>query len=270
MASLALKFGETADRLPAADDPTEKLQECVLLVEDSEEAMFLVQCALEEYGNGAYRLEWVDGLTGGIARLSKGGVDLVLLDLGLPDSEGAASYARVREAAPDVPVLVLTGDTREETESAVAARGVEDFLVKDEVSGSLLLQAIRSALYTNKRWKQQKTEAHKSTQKLYAAKHECDALCTLGTRLLKLNRNTSALACAKEIRGIADQYSTEEGANAQGRAELLSTLERLASEAVAEGHLALAEQFRRLQSLPTLPNQTIQQAAPQYSVPIKV
>jgi DNA-binding response OmpR family regulator len=261
MGSVALKLEEVPDRPLAAEETACKLQECVLLVEDNEEAMFLVQCALEEYGHGAYRLEWVDGLTGGLARLSKGGIDLVLLDLGLPESSGPASYVTLREAAPDVPVLVLTGDTREETESAVAACGVDDFLVKDEVSGSLLLQAIRAALYTNKRWKQQKTEAHKLTQKFHLANHECEALSTLGIRLLKLNRDASALACAKEIRAIVDQFAKEEGANAHGCAELLLTLERLTSEAVAQNNPAWVERFQKVLSAPVVPNEAARRAA---------
>ena len=261
MGSVALKLNEVPDPAPRAEDPTAKLQEIVLLVEDSEEAMYLVQCALEEYGHGAYRLEWVEGLTGGLARLSKGGVDLVLLDLGLPESSGPASYVRLREAAPDVPVLVLTGDTREETESAVAARGADDYLVKDEVSGSLLLQAIRAALYTNKRWKAQKTEAHKLTQKFHLAHHECEALSMLGIRLLKLNRHASALACAKEIRALVDHYAKEEGSNAHGCAELLITLERLTSEAVAQGNQAWSERFQTVLSAPVVPQETVRQAA---------
>jgi len=77
----------------------------------------------------------------------------VLLDLGLPDSSGPESYAWVREVSPKVPVVVLTGNGSEETEFAVTASGVEGYLVKDQVSGSLLLQAIRAALYANKQRK---------------------------------------------------------------------------------------------------------------------
>jgi DNA-binding response OmpR family regulator len=131
--------------------PAENSQTTVLLIEDNEEAMFLVRIALQEHGKGVYHLEWANGLSAGLERLEKGGVDLVLLDLGLPESSGPASYAWVHEIAPDIPILVLTGDTREETEFAIAASGVEDFLIKDEVSGALLLQAIRAALHTSKR-----------------------------------------------------------------------------------------------------------------------
>ena len=146
MATVGLQICDVVDCLPREKDPVGK-QECVLLIEDSEEAMLLVRYALQEYGNGIYRLEWADGMTAGLHRLAKGGVDLVILDLGLPESSGPASFDAIRKAVPDLPVLVLTADTREQTELKVTAGGVEDFLVKDDVSGALLLQAIRAAPY---------------------------------------------------------------------------------------------------------------------------
>ena len=155
MSAVALQLvDEDLESLPRAAGPAPKLQECVLLIEDNEEAMWLVRYALQEYGNGKYRLEWANSLSEGLDQLSKGGVDIVLLDLGLPDSSGPESYAWVREVSPKVPVVVLTGNTSVETEFAVTASGVEGYLVKDQVSGSLLLQAIRAALYANKQKKQ--------------------------------------------------------------------------------------------------------------------
>jgi CheY-like chemotaxis protein len=151
---------EELECLPRVTEPAATHQECVLLIEDSEEAMFLVRYALQEHGNGKYRLEWAESLSAGLNHLAEGGVDVVLLDLGLPESSGPESYAWVREIAPHVPVVVLTGDDREETEFAVTASGVEGYLVKDQVSGSHLLQALRAALYANKQ--QRKREGKKS------------------------------------------------------------------------------------------------------------
>ena len=153
MAAVATQLHELQDdleSLPLATGPTAKLQECVLLIEDNEEAEWLVRYAMQEHGNGRYRLEWAHTLNEGLEHLSNGGVDVVLLDLGLPDSSGPESYAWVREVSPQVPVVVLTGNTSRETEMAVTAGGVEGYLVKDQVSGSLLLQAIGAALYANK------------------------------------------------------------------------------------------------------------------------
>jgi DNA-binding response OmpR family regulator len=150
MAAVATQLQEDQESLPLATGAAAKLQECVLLIEDNEEAMWLVRYAVQEHGNGRYRLEWAHTLNEGLEHLSNGGVDVVLLDLGLPDSSGPESYAWVREVSPQVPVVVLTGNTSHETEMAVTAGGVEGYLVKDQVSGSLLLQAISAALYTNK------------------------------------------------------------------------------------------------------------------------
>ncbi len=142
MASAAFRKGDRTESSPGAIAPAVNAQKCVLLIEDDEEAMFLVRMALHEHGRGMYRLEWADGLSCGLERLQKGGVDIVLLDLG---------YAWAHQVAQEIPVLVLTGDTREETESAVTACGVDDYLIKDQISGSLLLQAIRQALRASRR-----------------------------------------------------------------------------------------------------------------------
>jgi DNA-binding response OmpR family regulator len=126
-------------------------EESVLLIEDSEDAMLLVRYALNEYGDGRFKLEWESCLQDGLARIAQGGTDVILLDLGLPECSGATSYAKVREAAPHLPVVVLTGDTREETELSVFSGGVEDYLVKDQVSGSLLITVLDEALRKNRR-----------------------------------------------------------------------------------------------------------------------
>jgi DNA-binding NarL/FixJ family response regulator len=244
MATVGLQICDVVDCLPRKKDNVGNREECVLLIEDSEEAMLLVRYALQEYGNGTYRLEWADGLTAGLHRLAQGGVDLVLLDLGLPESSGAASYASVRKATPGLPVLVLTGDTREQTEYNVTAEGVEDFLVKDEVSGALLLQAIRSALYSNRRWQDQKNAAYKLTQRFVWANEKCQALGALATSLLQSNKSESALACAKAMAVIVDNYGGSEGAAAVGRADLFVALERVARAAASRGNKDLARQLR--------------------------
>jgi len=152
MATAATQLHELADNLeslPRPAAPAATPQECVLLIEDDAEAMWLVRFALEEHGNSRYWLEWAITLREGLEYLSSGGVDVVLLDLGLPDSSGPESFVWVREVS-QVPVVVLTANTSLETERAVTEDGVEGYLVKDRVSGSLLLQAIGAALYAKK------------------------------------------------------------------------------------------------------------------------
>jgi len=122
----------------------------VLLIEDSEEQMLLVRSALEQFGQGRYQLEWADQLRHGIDRLGAEQVDIVLLDLGLPESSGPVSYTAVREAAPGVPIIVLTADGREETVQLVINGGAEGFLVKQEVTGEKLIRVIGEAISRKK------------------------------------------------------------------------------------------------------------------------
>ena len=152
MATVAPYYFEIEEESrPLEPMPVAKRQKSVLLIEDSEEAMLLVKFALEEYGDGLYGLRWAPNLSEGIDYLSRDGADVILLDLGLPESSGAASYAWVREVAPKTPVIVLTGDARLETESAVIASGADGYLVKNHVSGAQLLQVIQSTLATHRR-----------------------------------------------------------------------------------------------------------------------
>ncbi len=156
MAKIVLETGEiqvkdTVHRVSPRTLHDTRHEENVLLIEDSEDAMLLVRYALNEHGNGRFRLEWESCLQDGLSRIAQGGTDVVLLDLGLPESSGALSYAKVRAAAPHLPVVVLTGDTREETELSVFSGGVEDYLVKDQVSGSLLITVLDEALRKNRR-----------------------------------------------------------------------------------------------------------------------
>ena len=63
MATTALQMSEISDCLPRAAAPTKQRRECVLLIEDNEDAMFLVRYAFQEYGQGKYRLIWAKRLT---------------------------------------------------------------------------------------------------------------------------------------------------------------------------------------------------------------
>jgi CheY-like chemotaxis protein len=244
MATVGLQICDVVDCLPRKKYPVSNLEECVLLIEDNEEAMLLVRYALQEYGNGTYRLEWADGLTAALHRLANGGVDLIILDLGLPESSGPASYEAIRKAAPDLPVLVLTGDMREQTEARVAAEGVEDYLVKDEVSGALLIEAIRAALYSNQRWQQQRNSGYKQSPRFIWAHEKCEALRALATRMLALKKIESAITCEKAICAIVEDYGESEGAAVAGRADLFVSLERLARAAGPQGLKESARQFR--------------------------
>ena len=118
----------------------------VLLVEDNPIHARLLQGLLSNRSDPAFAVEAVDHLEAGIQRLSIDSFDAVLLDLVLPDSQEMATFERVKDAAPDMPVLVLTGlDDERLAEEAVAA-GAREYLVKTQIDGDSLARSLQAAI----------------------------------------------------------------------------------------------------------------------------
>lgn len=94
-------------------------------------------------------------LEAGLERLSEADVDVVLLDLGLPESTGLDTLATVVNATEFVPIVVLTGLRDEALGVEAIQRGAQDYLVKDEVTSDLLVRSIHHAIErTNQEYQQ--------------------------------------------------------------------------------------------------------------------
>jgi CheY-like chemotaxis protein len=117
----------------------------VLLVEDDHGDAFLVSELLREEA-APVELHRAQSLHEGLARLGQEAFDCVLLDLGLPDASGLAALERLREAAPHVAHLVLTGDRDDQRGIEAVAAGAQDYLVKGSVDGDGLRRAILYAV----------------------------------------------------------------------------------------------------------------------------
>ena len=102
----------------------------VLLVEDNPGDAILVREMLLELPSSPFAVQWADCLAKGLARLKASQVDVVILDLNLPDSAGLQTFLKLHEAAPAVPVIVLSG--REDDDLALEAvrSGAEDYLIQ--------------------------------------------------------------------------------------------------------------------------------------------
>jgi DNA-binding response OmpR family regulator len=123
----------------------------LLLIEDDPSYVRLLQRVLEdEFARRGeafpYRFEWVERLSAGLAALEQGDIALLLTDLSLPDEKGFSVFARLAAAAPDVPIIVLTGIDDEELGARIVQEGAQDYLVKTHVNGYLLKRAIRHAI----------------------------------------------------------------------------------------------------------------------------
>jgi len=118
----------------------------VLLVEDNSGDAHLIKRLLTKSSATKYAVDSVNRLNAGIERCDQGSVDVVLLDLGLPDSQGLATVATMRAAVPHVPIIVLTG--LDDLELAVQAvrEGAQDYLVKGTATVDTLERAIYYAI----------------------------------------------------------------------------------------------------------------------------
>jgi MinD-like ATPase involved in chromosome partitioning or flagellar assembly/CheY-like chemotaxis protein len=118
----------------------------VLLIEDNPGDARLIREMLAQERGATLDLERADRLSAGLERLAAGPIDVVLLDLSLPDSQGLDTFARVHAHAPEVPIMVLTGLDDEELAVKAVREGAQDYLVKGELDGSLLVRAMRYAI----------------------------------------------------------------------------------------------------------------------------
>jgi len=121
---------------------------CVLLVEDNPGDARLVRESLSEGLPGQFMVEVADSLMQAqeTLRAAADEVDVVLLDLSLPDSQGLETYRAVHTLAPAIPILVLSGLNDESIAMKAVNEGAQDFLSKARVDGELLPRAIRYAM----------------------------------------------------------------------------------------------------------------------------
>jgi len=127
-------------------DPTAR----VLLIEDDPAYARLIETLLEEEVGGGYDVERASRLEEGLDRLKAGNIDAVLLDLTLPDSKGLDTFVRACDAAPGVPIVVLTGFDDEQLALDAVKRGAQDYLVKGNAENDTLARSLRYAIERNR------------------------------------------------------------------------------------------------------------------------
>jgi PAS domain S-box-containing protein len=137
----------------------------VLVIEDNPGDADLIRALFHEAAGEQVQVESAERLQEGLSRLSLGGIDLVLLDLSLPDSQGLSTLHATIQAASEIPVVVMTGFDDEATALDAVKQGAQDYLVKGRVGAGLLARTCRYAI---ERSKSQRTlrESHRLTQQI--------------------------------------------------------------------------------------------------------
>jgi signal transduction histidine kinase len=124
----------------------------VLLVEDNLADADLIRDAFEDaaldptLSGAAFELVQVDRLRAGMERMLAGDVDVALVDLSLPDSQGLETFVRLQRTSPTTPIVVLSGLDDEQLAVRAVRQGAQDYLVKGRVDGLTLTRSIRYAV----------------------------------------------------------------------------------------------------------------------------
>jgi signal transduction histidine kinase len=117
----------------------------VLLIEDNPGDADLVRLRLVE-SDSAVDVSCVNRLADGLASMAKQPPSVVLLDLNLPDSHGADTFRKVLEKAPGVPIVILSGQDDEGLAMKALHQGVQDYLVKGDITSHHLDRVMRYAI----------------------------------------------------------------------------------------------------------------------------
>lgn len=117
-----------------------------LLIEDNPADARLIREMLRDVGGTPVRLTTESSLAGGLQQAEQGEFDVLLLDLSLPDSQGLETFVRAHRAASHLPIVVLSGLDDETVALDAVHRGAQDYLVKGQVDGQLLIRALRYAI----------------------------------------------------------------------------------------------------------------------------
>jgi DNA-binding NarL/FixJ family response regulator len=120
----------------------------ILLVEDNPgERRFLEELLKRQTGTGdLFKVECTERLATAILRLGVGDIDVILLDLSLPDSQGEETFTKVKACAPDIAIVVLSGLDDEAIALRMVKGGAQDYLPKANVNANMLARTIRYAI----------------------------------------------------------------------------------------------------------------------------
>ena len=155
----------------------------VLLVEDNPGDFRLIDEMLKEVSSAKFELVWANRLSAGLEHLKQGIFDVLLLDLGLPDSQGFDTFEKIHDQASQIPIIVLTGladDGLADDGLAMRAvrEGAQDYLVKGRIDSNLLVHSIHYATERKRAEEEIKTkneELAAANEELVAANEEFEA-----------------------------------------------------------------------------------------------
>ncbi len=122
----------------------------VLVIEDDPNYFVLVNERLSQSRDPSFELICSQNMQAGLERLGGGDIDVVLLDLMLPDSAGLESFLSVHRVFPSVPIIILTSLDDDDLAAQAISWGAQDYLTKGSFDRELLVKSICYAISRNR------------------------------------------------------------------------------------------------------------------------
>lgn len=145
----------------------------ILLVEDNPGDAKLVEEELSAGMDLFFDITLATSLQDGINKLKEKSIDVILLDLALPDSSGISTLEKINAEAKHIPIVILSGTKDEDLALGAVRDGAQDYLVKSEVNNVLLTRTIRHAI-----------QRHKIYQELERCKTELERYKDLASKMV--------------------------------------------------------------------------------------
>lgn len=249
----------------------------VLLIEDDSDDALLFKDSLDEAIPARVKLFHAETLKDGLEYSNKFAFDVVLLDLNLPDSSGLCTLTNLYTAAPQAPIVVLTGLDDEELSMKALQAGAQDYLVKGQTDSKLLARTIRYAIERHRlqreleasRQREREIYEYASLEKISRGSQTAVTEQALGMlrlqqsspeyfdKLVKQFENTLELSIEKkilkteydiegEIRSIAEQMGPVKAGPRDVIDVYLNALKKLSKDAKPQKTQVLTEEGRFL------------------------
>jgi signal transduction histidine kinase/HPt (histidine-containing phosphotransfer) domain-containing protein len=160
----------------------------ILLIEDNPGDVRLIQEYLKDSGLPEYQLHHGETLAAGRKILYQQSIQIVLLDLHVPDSMGFSTFEKLYEEFPDYPFVVLTGLSDATLGIRAVKKGAQDFLNKNDLNGQILGHTIRYAI---------------QRQQLLRRLEQAQRMAKIGN--WELNLHTNELICSRMVYDIFEK-----------------------------------------------------------------
>lgn len=180
-----------------------------LLIEDNLGDAYIIKQLLKFASSLNFHVTHCSRLSLGIEQLNEKQFDVILLDLGLPDSQGFETISQMIEITHNIPIIVLTTENDEDFSLEVVQKGAQDYLVKNEISTEILTRAIRYSLeriHLVQKLQQREQELSNFNQKL------ANEVLTRTYELKKQNKELQHLlkiSNTDSLTGIPNRYCWE-------------------------------------------------------------